>query len=416
MEQISTQRATAGSKQKRTFLEQCTSPKCLLKLFMFAVLLNVVKALSAVALVGLAYQPDYNTCRLIKESLSLPCMEHTITTTDGYILSLKRVGEEFSENPPVLLIHGFMDSSATFAISGRNESLTGLLYDSDFDVWLLDKRGRAPWRHEEFKSQSGHFWDFSLDEIIEEDIPAAVRYIRRLTGKRLASVIGHSQGGAAGLASLSEDEKVAESVKSFVGLASPLDYPMGGSFLKSIMLFSQSLALRLAHPGIISAASRLVMNGLANTFPGIAPAFVCILGCESRHNLDTVPDVFGYYPREDSYKRVQHVMQMERAKLFQKFDHGKVENLKRYGQEEPKAYDFSSIKTPVALFYGKYDVIATIDEKTSIFLKQLPRESLKILNTTLPFGHADFVWGRSAKYHLYPKIVRFIHESSDESE
>jgi len=101
---------------------------------------------------------------------------------------------------------------------------------------------------------------------------------------------------------------------------------------------------------------------------------------------------------------------MDSSHKFQKYDYGKEGNLEKYGQEEPKAYDFSRVKTPVALFYGKYDPIASMDISSSSFLKQLPAASLKIFNDSLPYGHGDFIWGRSAKYHLYPKVIKHIQQ------
>mmetsp|Transcript_2129 Transcript_2129/g.2728 ORF Transcript_2129/g.2728 Transcript_2129/m.2728 type:complete len:412 (+) Transcript_2129:131-1366(+) len=395
---------------KLTFLQKLRSPRCLVKLFLFVVVVNIIKFLSAIALIGLAYQPDYSTCTLIKEKLLLPCMEHTVTTSDGYILSLKRVGEENSELPAVLLVHGLMDSSATFAISGRNDSLTGILFDNNFDVWLLDKRGRAPWRHEEHNSQDEDFWDFSLDEIIEQDIPAAVGYITRLIGQPLASIIGHSQGGSAGLAALAESDELSKLVRSFVGLAAPLDFPLANLPLKPLPMLAHTFIYRLVHPGVVSAATRLVLNGFSTAFPRLNPMLICLLGCESTDNVATVPDVFGYYPREASYKKMNHLVQMDSSHKFQKYDYGKEGNLEKYGQEEPKAYDFSRVKTPVALFYGKYDPIASMDISSSSFLKQLPAASLKIFNDSLPYGHGDFIWGRSAKYHLYPKVIKHIQQ------
>ena len=62
-------------------------------------------------------------------SKGYPCEDHTVTTADGFILSLQRIPygkrslEKPASRPVVFLQHGLLDSSATWVMNLANESL-----------------------------------------------------------------------------------------------------------------------------------------------------------------------------------------------------------------------------------------------------------------------------------------------------
>lgn len=74
--------------------------------------------------------------------------DHFVITADGYILGLHRIPTPNTCNDgadqatpdqlrPVLIIHGFMQSSEAFAIRQKaSDSLPLVLADAGYDVWL----------------------------------------------------------------------------------------------------------------------------------------------------------------------------------------------------------------------------------------------------------------------------------------
>jgi len=52
-------------------------------------------------------------------------------------------------------------------------------------------------------------------------------------------------------------------------------------------------------------------------------------------------------------------LQSSRDKKFQEYDFGKDENQKRYGSDYPPEIDIGSFDTPVAMFVGQDDELAT---------------------------------------------------------
>ena len=62
-------------------------------------------------------------------SKGYPCEDHTVTTVDGFILSLQRIphgkqnSEKLASRPVAFLQHGLLDSSATWVENSANQSL-----------------------------------------------------------------------------------------------------------------------------------------------------------------------------------------------------------------------------------------------------------------------------------------------------
>lgn len=70
---------------------------------------------------------------------------HYITTEDGYINQMFRInkGNTTSPRPAVMVVHGLVDSSNTWVVNGRNNSIAFILADEDYDVWVPNTRGNV---------------------------------------------------------------------------------------------------------------------------------------------------------------------------------------------------------------------------------------------------------------------------------
>mmetsp|Transcript_3868 Transcript_3868/g.5617 ORF Transcript_3868/g.5617 Transcript_3868/m.5617 type:complete len:390 (-) Transcript_3868:495-1664(-) len=362
---------------------------------------------SSVILVFLGNSPDISVCEYVREEFGLRCEEHHVATNDGYTLFLKRIPQK--GGAPVLLMPGLADSSATWLLSGRSSSLSGALYDEGYDVWLLDKRGRAPWRHDTFTPQDMEFWDFSFEESIDKDLPAMVEYVHRFTNKDIASIIGHSEGGMIALASVASHTQVADHVKSIVALGALV----GSWGLGKVNLpYIPDFLVQTIHPGIFWGSIRVAVTGICETFPSVCVHCLCAtVGCADTSSVDTetMAKVFSFYPRETSLKNLQHMAQCQSAKRLQRFDYGEEENFKRYGSKNPAPIDFSSLRTPTALFFGTSDRIVP-PNSVNRTIDMFPKQAITHLNNSLPYGHADFLWSKTARDTLYTSIVKFVEK------
>ena len=141
-------------------------------------------------------------CELV-ERRGYSCVPHRVVTSDGYILTVFRIGpSDFLQasntnrsREPVLLMHGLLDSAATWVNNFRSQSLAYVLVDAGFDVWLGNVRGSTYSRqHLRLDPDVDRaYWDFSFDEMARHDLPATISTVLRATGKPRLSFIGHSQ-------------------------------------------------------------------------------------------------------------------------------------------------------------------------------------------------------------------------------
>lgn len=93
---------------------------------------------------------------------------HEVVTEDGYILTLYRIPyglskSEEEERPAVLFVGGMTLDAGSFAINGRNGSLSFWLADRGYDVWLANYRGTThSRRHVTFDPDvdKAQFWNY----------------------------------------------------------------------------------------------------------------------------------------------------------------------------------------------------------------------------------------------------------------
>lgn len=93
--------------------------------------------------------------------------EHTVTTVDGYILTIHRItsgkNQKVTNSPkPVFFLqHGLLCSSADWVVNPPNDSLGFLLADAGFDVWLGNSRGNTySNKHKIYPTDSDKYWSF----------------------------------------------------------------------------------------------------------------------------------------------------------------------------------------------------------------------------------------------------------------
>lgn len=128
----------------------------------------------------------------------------------------KRSASAGSTSASVLLVHGYGQNRYLWHLPSR--SFSNYLARAGFDVFNLDLRGHGRSKHLGAPRPT-HVTDF-----VNEDVPAAVEEIRRLTGPRPVYVIGHSLGGLVGYAAAT---LLGDKVGGVVSLGSPYLFARG---------------------------------------------------------------------------------------------------------------------------------------------------------------------------------------------
>ncbi|KAH3869735.1 gastric triacylglycerol lipase-like [Dreissena polymorpha] len=228
-----------------------------------------------------------------------------------------------------------------------------MLADAGFDVWLGNSRentyGR---RHMTLNTTDKEFWQFSWDQMAQQDLPAAIDRILAITGVSSLFYGGHSQGGAIMYALMSHDPSYATKVKLFVAHAPAVYGNTMTSPIKYIAPFSKGLGPigellthgeLLPHSEVYDFLAKYVCN------QAIIPELFCenllfvISGFDvEQMNISRVPVYMGTHPAGTSIQNLLHFAQMVENPNFQMYDYGPAENMKIYHQKTPPVYDMSN--------------------------------------------------------------------------
>ena len=132
------------------------------------------------------------------KSLGYKLEEYEVITDDYYKLSLWHFVPHFPVDPSkvVYLQPGFMCVAWVFLQNGE-QSLPFLLMEKGYDVWIGHNRGTVhSLGHLTKDSQepNSDYWDFNLDDYALSDLPANLEAVKKYTGAKKVSYIGHSQG------------------------------------------------------------------------------------------------------------------------------------------------------------------------------------------------------------------------------
>ena len=159
-------------------------------------------------------------------------------TADGWRLCLgHRRPRGAPRGPPVLLVHGVAMNRLALDFGLERWSLAACLAAAGLDCYALDLRG-----HGGSRPGPGAPRDWTLDDYLALDVPAALDAIRQATGEPAVLWVGHSQGALLGLAAAA---RWPDRVAAVVALAPPIRL---GEVGRRLRLLPRLARLRLARP------------------------------------------------------------------------------------------------------------------------------------------------------------------------
>ena len=169
-------------------------------------------------------------------------MTVTVRTGDGVDLVLYRLDAvtppSLGDRPAaktVLLVHGAFSSHTIWLRGGsRNAGLAVFLSAAGYDVWLADWRSHGAAARE----PRPHTWHF--EDTITQDALALATYVRDVTGGIPPIWVGHSVGGAIGLALLARHPEALGAVVT-LGTPAPVMGPLRRLFALSMIAICHAL-------------------------------------------------------------------------------------------------------------------------------------------------------------------------------
>ncbi|XP_037820554.1 lipase 3 [Lucilia sericata] len=356
------------------------------------------------------------TPKLIRK-YGYPSETHTVVTKDGYILEMHRIPKKGAQ--PVLLMHGILDTSATWVLMGPKSGLGYMLSDLGYDVWMGNSRGnRYSKNHTSLNSDYMEFWDFTFHEMGKYDLPANIDYILAKTGYDQLHYVGHSQGTAVFWVLCSEQPQYTQKILSMHALA-PIAYihDMKSPLFRTLVLFLDFLTaatrmLRITefmpNTKFLVDHSQVVCHDNAMTQDVCSNILFLVAGYNSEQlNKTMLPVMLSHTPSGASIKQLEHFGQLMKSGHFRKFDRGYLRNQLEYNRMTPPDYDLNKVKVPVALYYSMNDMLVSTTGVDRL-ARELPQVIDKYLVPMEKFNHLDFLWAIDVKTLVYNRLVRNI--------
>ncbi|KAL1502474.1 hypothetical protein ABEB36_007610 [Hypothenemus hampei] len=350
---------------------------------------------------------------------------HEVTTEDGYILSVFRIPSKNNTNntasaPAILYLHGLLCVPIDWVTLGPDTSLALLTADQGYDVWMLGVRGtKDSMKHTTFNSSQQEFWDFSFHEKGYYDTAATIDYILKVTTLKKVTLVGHSEGTSDSMILAATRPEYNDKINLIVML-SPIAY-VGGVISPLILALVKNMeALKLFFE------NTLHMYGLpySDSFAEGVTNF-----CRSNINIciELIKELCGNDQDEldadyllvfvsskiggISLKELMHYGQEIKSETFRQYDFGELGNLIHYGTTQPPDYDAAKITAPVAIYYGKNDYLAAIDDVEKLS-NALPNKVDQYLVESDHFNHLDFICSRNVRTLLYDRVLGVINEKN----
>ncbi|XVF88576.1 hypothetical protein PTKIN_Ptkin19aG0061800 [Pterospermum kingtungense] len=376
---------------------------------------------NGIAMAALAPSPDDGICKSMVETQGYDCEEHTVTTQDGYILSMQRIpvgrsGGTPDNRPPVLLQHGLLMDGITWLLLPPEQSLAFVLADNGYDVWIANSRGSKYSKgHTSLNPGDPAYWNWSWDELVAYELPAIFQYVNDQTGQKL-HYVGHSQGTLIALAAFSKDQlyNMLRSAAllcpiAYVGqMTSPLARNAADNFIAETLYW---LGLSEFDPRG-EAVVKLLKDICKKPGVDCTNLLTAFTGQNCCLNSSIVDIFLDHEPQPSATKNMVHLAQMIRQGTIKMFDYNDPEeNIKHYGQPTPPAYNMTSIPNDLPLFlsYGGEDALADVNDVKLLLDSLKDHEGDKlVVQYREDYAHADYVMAQNAKQDVYDPLLAFF--------
>jgi len=347
--------------------------------------LLAVIALASLAVLGVLVYLGFLAGRFFHLA-RFPDEIHFATTSDGWRIAVCRYrprGVEGGE--PVLLVHGLAANRLNLDLS-EDRSAARALADSGRDVWIVALRGRGLSTRPRLFSPVRYDWSF--DDYVERDLPAAAACVLQRSGARRLHLVGFSTGALACYAWLSAPGRTIE-VGSLCAIGGPASFrrasrALSGRLIRALRFLRHRWLLRMLAPisGFMHPLS-LFYNPENIEAPLLRRAMVNMVVNFSRNELLQYSD----WILNDTFRSIDH-------RRDYRADLGRitVPALLLAGPRDPLA--------PPDAVKDAFDALGSTDKQFQICSRAQGLEH--------NYGHFDLVVGTGAPVEIYPRLAAFI--------
>jgi alpha-beta hydrolase superfamily lysophospholipase len=316
-----------------------------------------------------------------------------VLTEEKFELALERLRatERTSQRIPVVLLHGFFVNSR-FLNLGEKQSLAQFLARDGFDVWNLSLRGTG----RSLSPLRGGSRAWSLEDIIDQDLPAVVRYIQQQTKSQKLFWVGFELGGL--LAYGYGQKHRGKGLAAGVALAAPTTFTHPRQQpLKKLLSLADTPWLRDLF---------LYLNGplVGRLLLASAPPLERFFYNPENMTDETKEALLAEALSEINPGILDHLVTMIRKGEFVSLGgtHSYYKNLK-------------AIRLPMLLVGGEADPIAPPEAIHDVYRALgSPNRSVKIFGPSskhsISYGHFDLIAGKQAPKEVFPVIAAWLKQ------
>ncbi|XP_001951496.2 gastric triacylglycerol lipase [Acyrthosiphon pisum] len=319
---------------------------------------------------------DYVTCldasQRIKE-FGYPLETYEVWTDDRAHLGLERIPHNGNKviGRPVLLMHGMFSDSVVFA--AQNSSLSFVLSDAGFDVWLYNSRGTGLSRTLSIYKGPGSLpnmnrvsWDFSFHELGVYDLTAVIDFILKKSEYSKLDIVGYSLGATVAFVCLSDKPEYNDKINKLALIAPATNFKT--SPVTAIVKQFSDIVLIILNgfdffPFTVDPDTTLskLRNMCENESVLMScKRFIDVLdGVDLPIDKSSVLDFAAAFPQPVSSKLLKHYLQVVMKDKLSHYDYGTSGNLLRYNKIMPPDYDLSKVTVPIFVINSKADYLST---------------------------------------------------------
>lgn len=337
--------------------------------------------------------------------------EHFAKTEDGYVLGIHRVKARGIKkfNGAVFIQHGMMQTSETFVCRAPNKALAFILADAGYDVWLGNNRGnKYSYKHIQHSPNNEAFWNFCIDDFALRDLPAMLEYVLVAANVSKLFYIGFSQGSAQAFASFSVNPRLADKIELFIALApATVSAKLNNKMVAALTTSRPDLIYRLFGRKALLHQTTFWRNTLATQLfvPLIDNSMKFLFGWDtSQIDPKEKPVLYSHIFSYSSVKTLVHWFQITSSRRFQMYDgyHRPVQDKSSYASYVLPCYKPSTIRCPIALFYGGRDTITDMGS----MLASVPPNTY--VHKEESYEHIDLIWAENVHERIFSKVLELI--------
>jgi len=336
-------------------------------------------------------------CATLVEPLPREAEVHRARTPDGWELELVRyAARPAATGRPVLLCHGITANGRNMDLDSGH-SMARWFAAHGRQTWTVSLRPAGSFFGAEGGTSPRWKPGYGFDELVDQDLPTAVAYVRRVTGAPLIDYAGHSLGGIV--------------LYGYLG--------SGGQGLGAAAVLGSPMRLDLGGPvdALLPQVAALLNPGWY--FPAKGPSLfgIPLAGMVQ----DNPTELVLYNPENTTHLTMQRLMaygiEDTGMALLQQLA-GMMRNGELKSRDGARDYRqlLAGVTTPVLVVAGKRDRMAPVPAVKAGYRALGGPKEWRLMGVEngarADYGHMDLVLGERAATEVWPVVLDFFERHS----